>query len=164
MPIFSHSLPSKSLLSHAVLLLPLPTFLFWGIKSSCALRKSSFNSSWLWSASLSLRTVSQEILYNNFLTSLKFAILKFRVLTLPGNHKLNQGMIAVAQAVSSLNIFNDLMCICEHHVQQHIISGQSAQYLNQKVITNGLQETLGSLEAHHVFPIDTMVAEILYQD
>ena len=80
-PFFALSMPSRSLLSYASFLPPLPTFLFRGTESSCAFRKASLKSSQLSSTSLSLGTASQGIWANNSLNSLKFALPKFRVLT-----------------------------------------------------------------------------------
>jgi len=74
---------------------------------------------------------------------------------------MNQGMVAAAQGASNLNVFNDLFCIGEHWVQQHITSGRSVQYLNKKVSVDGFQESPGSPAAHCVvFPADTQVVEI----
>ena len=80
-PFFAFSLPSRSFLSHASFVPPLPAFLFRGTESSCALRKASLKSSQLSSTSLSLRTASHGILANNSLNSLKFTLPKYRVLT-----------------------------------------------------------------------------------
>ena len=71
------------------------------------------------------------------------------------DHEFDLGMVTAAQAASNLNTFNDLLCIGEPQVQQCFTSGQSVQYLNQKVIINGFQEPPGSLAAHCVvFPTD----------
>ena len=74
-------------------------------------------------------------------------------------------LCAAAQAASYLNIFNNLLHVGEHQVQQCFTSIRSVQYLNQKVIINGLQESPGLLTAGRVvMPADIQVSEILHQD
>jgi len=74
-------------------------------------------------------------------------------------------MVIAAQAASNLNAFNNHLHVGEHQVQQHFTAGQPAQYLNQEVVVNGLQESPGSLSACHiVFPTDNWVIEITHQD
>ncbi|KAK4817028.1 hypothetical protein QYF61_026034 [Mycteria americana] len=73
---------TRSRLIHAGLLPSFPDFLHLGIKSSCALWKTSLKICQLYSAPLSPRAVSQGALLTNSLKSKKFAFLKFRVLTL----------------------------------------------------------------------------------
>ena len=78
----------------------------------------------------------------------------------PQDHKLSQGMVTTAQAASDLNFFYDLFCVSEHQVQQCFTSGESVQYLNQKVAINGLQECPGLCAAVIVvFPADIQVVE-----
>jgi len=72
---------SRDLPSHASFLPPLLDFLSWRLESSCTLRKVSLKSCHLCSVPLSLRTTSQGISPNYSLSTLKFALLKFRVLT-----------------------------------------------------------------------------------
>ena len=123
-PFLALSLPSRSLLIHAGFLPPLPAFIFREKESSWALRKASFKSSQLSSASLSLRTASQGILANNSLFFLNFALLKFRVRTLlyarPTFLEITTSTreVTAAQAASNLNTFNDLLCIGEQQLQQ----------------------------------------------
>jgi len=57
-------------------------FFYWMMESCCALRRVSLKSCQLCSVPMPLRTVSQGIPSSNSLSSLKFALLKFRVLTL----------------------------------------------------------------------------------
>jgi len=74
-------------------------------------------------------------------------------------------MVAATQAASNLDVFNDLFHTGEHQVQQPFTSGWSVQYLNQKVIMNALQDSPGSLAAHHtVLSADIWVVEIRVQD
>jgi len=74
-------------------------------------------------------------------------------------------MAAAAQAASNLDAFNDFLCIDEHQIQQCFTSGQSVQYLNQKVVVSELQGSPRSLAAHHiVFPADIHVVDIPHQD
>jgi len=74
-------------------------------------------------------------------------------------------MVTAAPSTSNLNLFNDLICIGEHQVQQCFTSGRSVQYLNQKAIVSGHQESPGLLVAHHVaFPSDIWVVEIPHKD
>jgi len=54
-------------------------------------------------------------------------------------------MVAAAQAASDLNVINDL-CTGEHQDQQCVTSSRSVQYLNQKIIVDGLQESPGPLQ------------------
>jgi len=117
---------------------------------------------------MTLRTASEEISSNNSLNSPKFTILKFRVLTLlfsrPTFLKTTNPTRAAtaAQAASDLNAFKSLLCIAE---QQRFASGGPVQYLNQKVIINGLWETPELLAACHVvFQADIWVVGILYQN
>lgn len=48
---------------------------------------------------------------------------------------------STAQSVSSLHLFNDLLCIGEYQIQKCLFSGQFIQYMDQKVI-NTLQDYL----------------------
>jgi len=80
--LFFLSLTSISCLGHAGLFPSLPDFLHLGIESSCALWNTSLKTCQLCSVPLSLRTVSQGVLLTISLKSWKFALLKFRVLTM----------------------------------------------------------------------------------
>ena len=112
----------------------------------------------LCSVSLSLKTVSQRI-------SLNFR--KFQVHSLevqgpdstlcqthvPCDHKHDQGIVTAAQAASDLNPSNDLFHTVEDQLQKRFLSGTSVQYLNQKVVVSGQQESLGLLAGHDpIFP------------
>jgi len=77
---FPLSLTSSSMLGHASFLTGFPNFLLWGMESSCASRKAFLKCCQLCFVPFSLRTVSQGILSRNSLNSLKFALLKLRVL------------------------------------------------------------------------------------
>jgi len=79
---FFLSMTSISCLSHAGLFPSLPDFLHLGIESSCSLWNTSLKTCELCSVPLSLRTVSQGVLLTISLKSWKFALLKFRVLTM----------------------------------------------------------------------------------
>jgi len=67
------------------------------------------------------------------LKSWKLAFLKFRVLTIisliPQDCELHQCMITAAKVASSLNVTEDLPCICEHQVQYCIPWGKGVNYL-----------------------------------
>ena len=58
--------------------------------------------------------------------------------------------MGVVEAACDLNVFNHLLCMGEHQVQQCFTSGQSVQYLNQKLIIDGLQESSASLVACYI--------------
>jgi len=70
---FSLGLTSRSLLSHAGFLPPLPDFLLWAMESSCAFRNMFLKCCQLCSVPLSLRKASQGISSSNSLNSQKFA-------------------------------------------------------------------------------------------
>lgn len=117
---------------------------------------------------MTLGTASEEVSSSSSLSGPGFAILKFRVLTLlfsrPTFLKTTNPTRAAtaAQAASDLNAFKSLLCIAE---QQRFASGGPVQYLNQKVIINGLWETPELLAACHVvFQADIWVVGILYQN
>lgn len=78
----SLSLISRSLISHVSYLSSLLVFLHIGRETSFALRKASLKSCQFCFALLSLRTAFHGTSSSNFLHSLKFAFLKFRILTL----------------------------------------------------------------------------------
>lgn len=82
MSFLSLSLMRRSLTSHASYLPPPHVFLHLGTETSCALRKAYLKSWQFCSAPLFLRTAFQRASSSSSLHSLKFAFLKFRILTL----------------------------------------------------------------------------------
>lgn len=55
-------------------------------------------------------------------------------------------MVTVAQAASNLYLFNNRLCVGEHQMQKHFTFSRSVQYLNQKVVINGLRTLLDCLQ------------------
>lgn len=114
----SLSLTRESLQYHVSFLPSLPEFFCWRIWSSCTLRKACLKSYCLCSTPLSLRTSSQAISLSNPLNSLKFSLLKFRILTLLFDSTIlkitNSTTNSTAQSVSNLHLFNELLCIGEY--------------------------------------------------
>ena len=111
-----------------------------------------------------LRTVSQGILLSSSLSSWKFALLALLFAILQ-DHKLHQGTVTTTQAASNLNLSNALLCIAEPWVPQGFTSGWSIYYLDQEVVLNSLQESLGLSATHHATTsADIRVVEIPHQN
>jgi len=144
---FPLCLTCRYLLSHTCFLLLLSAFLFWGLKSSCTLRKAFLKSRQLCFTPLPLKSSFQEVLFNMFLNNLNFAVLKVRILTplfaRPTFLKIMNStrvwslqprlpLILISLILIKIIKINKKrsLCIGEHQTQQGFTSGQSVHYLN----------------------------------
>lgn len=146
MPFLSLCLTCRSLLSHSGFQPPLLDFLCWETESSCAVRKASFKSCQLccvpalkdcFPGDLTHWFLEQPEVCSPEVQVLTPVFIRPRFLEIVNSSRAcllrQQG---VGQNVSNLNLFNELLCIGEHQLQQHFL-------VDREVILSVLQESPG---------------------
>lgn len=162
MSFLSISLTSSSLLTYTAFLPLLLVFLYWGTESCCIFRMASLMGYQLCSGSLHLRRASQEISFSDSLNSLKFVLLKFRVLTLPGpsssRSQTLQNVLLIKPKLTPI-------------LTSLLISSALVSTRFRNISLFGLSDTWtsklspGLLAAHWIaYPADIWVVEIPHQD
>ena len=84
-----------------------------------------------------------------------------------GDHKLNQGTVAAAQTASNLNLFDHLLCMAEHQVQQLLVASWSTPLVDLSKTCTRKSPLLGSrslldhlqLARHVCFPAGILVVK-----